>query len=498
MFVFKKPPKVVRRNLYKSNPANDAIVDKLNKLINKKGPILIRLLVSAREEQINAVTYKQLREAYLSGYNEQIAEWQNAYTKYIVDYIRPELLKAMQVGATNTDYVKFDSTDNDVVKWLDQHTAALITNINEQTRQAVKTLLMYGYENSYSADEMAKVIRPVIGLTKEQALANARYQKSVYDTLLETHPKMKPSDAAKRAEEAAMKYAGKQMRYRAEVIANTELAYAYNRGYHENMRQAMKAGLIGNVKKVWSTAYDERTCVTCGALHGKVIGFDDSFENVLKKAAGYKGVDVAPPAHPQCRCTLMYEEEVIAKPKPQQQVTPQNTGNSSVITPSVGNEISSNELSIDEERAILRYISSDSYIINEKLRNGTALSESDKAFIANLDNALNKMPKYEGRLSRSMSFKSEEEIEKFLKDHEVGNIVNYQAYTSATALPEIYNDSGQIQIVIVQSKHGFDLRKYNPDEGEILYSRGARFMVYEKEQTDDGVIWLLFKEVEDE
>ncbi|WP_051533396.1 phage minor head protein [Anaerovibrio sp. RM50] len=478
MFVFKKPPKVVRRNLYKSNPANDAIVNKLNRLIDKEGPIIVRLLVSAREEQINAVTYKQLREAYLSGYNEQITEWQNAYTKYIVDYIRPELLKAMQVGATNTDHVKFDSTDKDVVKWLDEHTGALITNINEQTRQAVKTLLMYGYENAYSADEMAKVIRPVIGLTKEQAVANARYQKNVYETLLEAHTKMKPSVAAKKAEEAAMKYAGKQMRYRAEVIANTELAYAYNRGYHENMRQAMKAGLIGNVNKVWSTSYDERTCVTCGALHGKVIGFDDSFENVLKKATGYKGVDVVPPAHPQCRCTIMYEE---------------------TVTPKAGvNEPVTQELTLDEERAVLRYIGSDAYFINEKLRKGIALTEDDKAFIRDLDSALNKMPRYEGRLTRSMCFRYEEEVDTFLKEHEVGALVTNPAYTSTTANDEIYNENGQIQIVIVQSKHGADLRKYNPAEGEVLYSRGAKFRVCEKAQTDDGVYWFLFEEVEDE
>lgn len=490
MFVFKKPPKVVRRNLYKSNPANDAIVDKLNKLIDKNGPIIIRLLVSAREEQINAVTYKQLREAYLSGYNEQLTEWQNAYTKYIVDYIRPELLKAMQVGATNTDYVKFDSTDNDVVKWLDQHTAALITNINEQTRQAVKTLLMYGYENSYSADEMAKVIRPVIGLTKEQALANARYQKSVHETLLETHPRMKPSDAAKKAEEAAMKYAGKQMRYRAEVIANTELAYAYNRGYHENMRQAMKAGLIGNIQKVWSTAYDERTCVTCGALHGKVIGFDDSFENVLKKAVGYKGVDVVPPAHPQCRCTIMYEEEIIPKPE-----TPA-TGNSPESA--VVNEPVTQELTLDEERAVLRYIGSDSYGINEKIRDGKELTEDDVKFIRDLDSALNKMPRYEGPLLRSIDFRSEEEIEKFLKDYEIGKIVTYPAYTSTTSKTEIYNERGQIQIGIVQSRCGADLRRYNPDEGEVLYSRNARFIVHRIDQTDDSIYWIMLKEVEDE
>lgn len=49
-----------------------------------------------------------------------------------------------------------------------------------------------------------------------------------------------------------------------------------------------------------------------------------------------------------------------------------------------------------EKSAILKYISSEAYILNEKLRNGSLLSDDDKKLIAGIDAALEKLPKYQG------------------------------------------------------------------------------------------------------
>ncbi len=45
----------------------------------------------------------------------------------------------------------------------------------------------------------------------------------------------------------------------------------------------------------------------------------------------------------------------------------------------------------------MKYISSDSYKINDKLRRGTALSKGDRQFVEVLDQALRKLPEYRGR-----------------------------------------------------------------------------------------------------
>ena len=89
---------------------------------------------------------------------------------------------------------------------------------------------------------------------------------------------MTEASAAKKAQEAALKYAARQHRARADMIANTELAFAYNRGENMSIRNAMREGLMGACVKVWRTAGSERVCPKCGALNGKEIGFDESFD----------------------------------------------------------------------------------------------------------------------------------------------------------------------------------------------------------------------------
>ena len=45
------------------------------------------------------------------------------------------------------------------------------------------------------------------------------------------------------------------------------------------------------------------------------------------------------------------------------------------------------------------------------------LSDDDKNFIKELDTALDKMPVYNGNLQRSLYFKTQENVEEFLKSY---------------------------------------------------------------------------------
>jgi len=49
---------------------------------------------------------------------------------------------------------------------------------------------------------------------------------------------------------------------------------------------------------VWFTADDERVCQTCGGVENKSVNMNDLFSI---------GV-LLPPAHPSCRCAVVYEE----------------------------------------------------------------------------------------------------------------------------------------------------------------------------------------------
>lgn len=149
-------------------------------------------------------------------------------------------------------------------------------------------------------------------------------------------------------------------------------------------------------------------------------------------------------------------------------------------------------LTLDEQKAINEYISSGSYTINEKLRNGIKLNKEEKQFVDNLEKALKKMPNYEGNLTRSLYFYSEEETKEFLKNYKIGDVIDFKEFISTTK-GKIYNPEGQVQIVIVNSKKGRDIEKYNPKEKEVLYERKSMFKTLNKFKRKDKY-YLVFKE----
>ncbi|MCI9247486.1 MAG: hypothetical protein HFJ30_10425 [Clostridia bacterium] len=136
-------------------------------------------------------------------------------------------------------------------------------------------------------------------------------------------------------------------------------------------------------------------------------------------------------------------------------------------------------LTENEQYAMNKYISSDFYTINEKLRNNIELTATEKNLANDLDNALNKMPNYNGLVTRSIQL-DQEQLSNFLKESQIDRIVEYKAYTSTTT-GERYNELSSVELYI-NSKSGKDIRKYNESEQEILFKRGSLFKVKEIEK----------------
>lgn len=126
------------------------------------------------------------------------------------------------------------------------------------------------------------------------------------------------------------------------------------------------------------------------------------------------------------------------------------------------------------EAALNRYLSFESYSLNEKLRNGTSLSENENEFVKKLDSALDKMPQYKGTVYRSISSSNISDIDEFWNVHKKGYFVRYPAYTSTST--DMYDETMDIQYVIT-GKTGRDIRIYNENEKEILFKRNSRFYI---------------------
>jgi hypothetical protein len=128
-------------------------------------------------------------------------------------------------------------------------------------------------------------------------------------------------------------------------------------------------------------------------------------------------------------------------------------------------------LTEDETGSITRYVSSDSYKINDKLRNNLSLDANDMEMIKNLDSALEKLPNYEGVVYRSVNPVN---IGIFMDLHQVGKPFRFKAYTSSGT--KVYDERFSIQYII-NSKNGKDIRAFNEDEAEILFRRNTWFWV---------------------
>lgn len=180
-------------------------------------------------------------------------------------------------------------TAESITAWTDRRRASVLAGFDDVQNRAIRTLIDY-----HSAVEpldqrtLAAILRPVLGLTPEQTkrLLNLKKQfeadGSKGDTL-----QQRLTTAATSMQKA-----------RAQLVARTELASAWNGGVQVTMERAVEAGAFERpVQKVWR-AQRGKVCAICAGLNGRAVPLNKPFDAAFEIA----------PAHPGCRCVITYEE----------------------------------------------------------------------------------------------------------------------------------------------------------------------------------------------
>lgn len=287
------------------------VLRKLRAFLDVKEPELVYFLLNLWKAQGKAITYKELREAILAGEisSELIDEWMQDYTKFVSEHLYPRWIEAMEAAVEDIrqKYPEwyFDPMGDGVQDWVENRGAQFVTNVTGSQVQGLRAIVhRAAVLEDINVDTLARAIRPMVGLYWQQSVANMNYFESL----------IKNGTHEKRALDLATRYAARQHRYRGYLIARTELGFAFNQGSYEGIKQAQQAGYMGEVVKIWCTAEDERQCSACHALDGKTIAMDEDFDFKTKLSTLQNPtIKRVPPAHPGCRCTVMYEE--IAPPK---------------------------------------------------------------------------------------------------------------------------------------------------------------------------------------
>lgn len=294
----------LRGDIAKAEPSINH--QRLKSLIDRNDPRAVRFLTRLWDKQKTDITYAELRQMILTGQIDSatIERWRQDYSRFVTGDLMP-LWKDMIDGAVSAFSERwptwaFDTGTEQIAEYTAHHAAELVTNSTGQQIEAIRTMVQRAATvQDLTVDQLAQIIRPTIGLYKGQAVANLNYYNTVRRTLTKNHPKMKVASIEQRAKEAAIKYAEKQHRYRAHMIARTELAFGYNTGEYNSIRQAQTQGYLGRMKKRPSTADDERVCSICRELEKETVEIDEPFSNGMMFA----------PWHPHCRCAMDYIEE---------------------------------------------------------------------------------------------------------------------------------------------------------------------------------------------
>lgn len=300
-----------RYRTIKKSVESQKVLEALDNYLESNLDEPMKWLVRFWKDQAAVMLYKDLREIVIGEADPQslFAQWFSDYSVFLSSKMTASWESAYFAAWNSiSEFVALEekiSSEIYVRDWIINRTGNLVTNVCSDQVNAVRYLIAEAQSLGMSSDETARYIRPTIGLTERQAAANLRHYNSVKTHLKADHPRMKEESIERKARTAAAKYAERQQRYRAETIARTEIAQAYNAGADAFIREAMRHDLMPEMKKEWSTALDGRVCKECQALEGVQISMDDSFET----QSGRRNVTVLlPPLHPRCKCAVKYVE----------------------------------------------------------------------------------------------------------------------------------------------------------------------------------------------
>lgn len=235
-------------------------------------------------------------------------------------------------------------------------------------------------------------------------------------------------------------------RHRSELIARTETANALSTASLDSMKD------MGIEGKEWVTAGDDRVSEECQG---------NEAEGVIPVNQSFSGGVLAPPQHPDCRCTVA---PAILKKKPAEPTKPTS-------------EEWAKGLDSDEKR-VMDYWQGSGY---EKIRNIQQTGKGPtniKSAIKDLNKALDKAPTYDGQVYRGLNNLDAKTFNLLKNSKELKwDALSSGAKTEKAAARFLRGTKGDNIMFRIQNKTGVDLTAIYKQEAEVLMRKGARFRV---------------------
>lgn len=207
---------------------------------------------------------------------------------------RPEHIAKASVAVATT----FTLLDEHAIEWSGIHSAELIKYIQDQARANAQGFVSSSLNGVYTIQQLQRQLREFLVLTPGQVNSVTRAVEQLGHDLAQDGT-MSQAAIRQSMSEYSSKLSEQKIKYRANLIARTELSNANNAGHMIGLANGISSGLVDpNTVKQWNTAEDERTCPICRPMDGVTVLWSEDFN--------LEGVTLpSPPAHGGCRCNFV-------------------------------------------------------------------------------------------------------------------------------------------------------------------------------------------------
>ena len=410
-------------------------------------------------------------------------------------------------------------------KAMEEQLTAIMDVVNSKNVTNVQTFLTKMYQDSYlgvnynlqkSGIPIIMPINPSLIVKSINTPTNKlKFSETLYKRTDELKKAYKEEISRGIATGKGYKEIAKQLDAKTKIgfnnafrIARTEGGRVSSEASMTAMRDARTKG--ADIVKQWLATLDMRTRDTHGRLDGQIREIDepfkmDGYEAQCPHGFGYPEMDI------NCRCAVLsvprwdiegfdvrYDEanhgliecQNYQDWKNKYYIRLEENNKVKEIMEQAESRIASYGLTKEEKSAIITYVSSASYMINDMLRRDMKLTGMMANLSRNLSKALEKMPSYKGTVNRSLFFYDEQIKQEFidsLKEKEI----TFKSFLSASK--EVYDDGDDIRLII-KSKNGKDLTALNENEKEVLFDKNSKFKLV-KSYEKDGKLFFELKEL---
>jgi len=223
---------------------------------------------------------RDLAEKYQKSVASKLTDWELIQSQGET-IIKPAALEIVKSGG-NAAYQhlaiagSFDVVNIPAVKAVNKFCSKLVRDVTKKTKQGINVYVKHGIKQGLSMPDIARELRPLVGLTANQTQAIINYRKTLQVK--------RPDLSAAQINRKVTKYTNKTHRLRMETIAHTETARAQNIGYCQGLDNV---GIKEAEFQISATDF----CEDCEALNHT--------RYPVKQAAGII------PVHPRCRCAML-------------------------------------------------------------------------------------------------------------------------------------------------------------------------------------------------